>query len=76
MERYCCLRWLEQEGITQVEATVMRDNLVRCDHLPLVMRVPSLRDVATGDPVRIALSRIDLWELTVHGDPIAKVSAS
>ncbi len=76
MERYWCLRWLEQEGVQQMDATVLRDNLVRLNRLPLVIRVPSLRDAAQGDTVRLALSRIDLWELTVHGDFEANVSAS
>ena len=75
MERYWCLRWLEQEGVHELAATVIRDNLVRLDRLPLVIRVPSLRDAAVDERVRIALSRIDLWELTVHGDFESKVSA-
>ena len=68
MERYWCLRWIEQEGVNELEATVIRDNLVRFNRLPLVIRVPSLRDVAPGEHVRIALSRVDPWELIVHGD--------
>ena len=48
MERYWCLRWIEQEHVTELDATVIRDNLVRCNRLPLVMRVPSLRDAAAG----------------------------
>ena len=68
MERYWCLRWIQQEGATTLEATVIRDSLVRFKRLPLVVRVPSLRDVETGALVRIAISRIDLWELTLHGE--------
>ena len=68
MERYWCLRWIEQENAASLMATVIRDNLVRLDRLPLVMRVPSLRDAGPGDQVRIALSRVDLWELALHGE--------
>ena len=68
MERYWCLRWIEQENATVLEATVIRDNLVRCDRLPLVMRVPSLRDAVAGDPVRLAISQLDPWELTLHAE--------
>jgi exoribonuclease-2 len=75
MERYWCLRWIEQENVRALDATVIRDNLVRLNRLPLVLRVPSLRDAAAGDQVRIALSRLDPWELTVHGDFEAMVSA-
>ncbi len=68
MERYWCLRWIEQENAVVLEATVIRDNLVRCDRLPLVMRVPSLHDAATGDLVRLAISHVDPWELTMHAE--------
>jgi exoribonuclease-2 len=66
MERYWCLRWIEQEQAAELNATVIRDNLVRFDRIPLVIRVPSLRDAPPGSNVRIALSRLDLWELAVH----------
>ena len=75
MERYWCLRWIEQENARVLDATVIRDNLVRVNCLPLVIRVPSLHDAAAGDQVRIAVSRIDPWELTLHADFEAKVSA-
>ncbi len=75
MERYWCLRWIEQENATILEATVVRDNLVRFDRLPLVIRVPSLRDAGAGDRVRIAMSRVDPWDLTLHGEFVSKVSA-
>ncbi len=76
MERYWCLRWIEQENVCTFDATVMRENLVRFNHLPLVVRVPSLRDTTVGDQVRIAVSRLDPWELALHGDFEGKVSAS
>jgi exoribonuclease-2 len=75
MERYWCLRWIEQENATALAATVIRDNLVRCDRLPLVLRVPSLHDAGAGDAVRLAVSRIDLWELTLHAEFEPVVSA-
>ena len=75
MERYWCLRWIEQENATALDATVIRDNLVRCNRLPLVMRVPSLRDAAAGDQVRLAVSQLDPWELTLHAEFQPVVSA-
>ena len=76
MERYWCLRWIEQEAAYRLDATVIRDNLVRFNRLPLVIRVPSLRDVAAGDQVTIEVSRLDPWDLTLHGEFIANVSGS
>ena len=63
MERYWCLRWLQQEGVTTIEATVRRESLVKLDHLPLLMRVPSLPDLPAGQRVRLAVESLD--ELTL-----------
>ena len=76
MERYWCLRWIEQEAGYRLDATVIRDNLVRFNRLPLVIRVPSLRDAAAGDQVTIEVSRLDPWDLTLHGEFTANVSGS
>lgn len=66
MERYWCLRWLIQEQISSVAATVLRENLVRFDQLPLVARVPSLPALEPGSRIELTLSRIDLLDLTLH----------
>ena len=48
METYWSLRWLLQEGIKTLDAAVLRENLVRVDGLPLVMRVSSLPRPGSG----------------------------
>jgi exoribonuclease-2 len=75
MERYWCLRWIEQENALVLDATVLRETLVRCDRLPLVLRVPSLQDVRPGDSVKLAISRVEPWELTLHAEYAPTVSA-
>jgi exoribonuclease-2 len=61
MERYWCLRWLLQHGIGEIDATVRREQLVKLDHLPLLLRVPSLpADLAPATRVRLAVESIDL----------------
>ncbi len=61
MERYWCLRWLQQHGITEIDATVRREQLVKLDHLPLLLRVPSLpADLAPGTRARLVVESIDL----------------
>jgi exoribonuclease-2 len=66
MERYWCLRWLLQEEVHIVQATVLRENLCRFDDLPLVVRVPSLPALASGKRVALAISEVDLLEVTFH----------
>jgi len=66
MERYWCLRWLIQEGISLTGADVLREELVRIDRIPLVARLPSMPPSAPGSRVELALSDIDLLELTLH----------
>jgi exoribonuclease-2 len=66
MERYWCLRWLIQEGLATAQAEVLREELARIDRIPLVVRVPSLPPLAPGKRVELAISDIDLLELTLH----------
>jgi exoribonuclease-2 len=66
MEHYWCLRWLLQENVTQTTATVIRDNLVRFESLPLILR---LADVPASPPntrVRVAIGRVDLLAATLE----------
>lgn len=63
MERYWCLRWLRQQGVVSIEATIRRDNLCKLDHLPLIQRVPSAPELKTGQRVRLSIESIDLLTL-------------
>jgi len=60
MERYWCLRWLQQEGLKEIAATVRREQLVKVDHLPLMVRVPSLPELEPGQRVLLSIGDIDL----------------
>ncbi|GHU26627.1 ribonuclease II [Betaproteobacteria bacterium] len=63
MERYWCLRWLRQESVRIIEATVRRENLVKLDHLPLLLRVPSAPELNPGRCIRLAIEAMDLLTL-------------
>jgi exoribonuclease-2 len=65
MEQYWCLRWIAQEHVAEAEGTVLRENLVRFERLPLAVRVPSLPELDPGARVRLALEPPDLIERTV-----------
>ena len=66
MEHYWCLRWLLQENVTETTARVIRENLVRCERLPLVLRVPDLPPQPADTAVRIAVARVDLLAATLE----------
>jgi len=66
MERYWCLRWLVQEHVQEVTGAVIRDDLVRCDRLPLIVKVPGVPALAADTRVRVAILRVDLLEAAVE----------
>lgn len=68
MERYWMLRWLLQENVGEVTASVIREDLVRFDALPMVTRAPSVLGVAAGTKVRLAISAIDLLDISFHAE--------
>lgn len=75
MERYWCLRWLLQENISITGAQVLKENLVKMDHLPLVTRIPSLPEMPPETAIEVEISQIDLLELTFHARFLRKLDA-
>jgi len=78
MERYWCLRWLLQEKAKlattihdtevernelTVEATVMRENLVKLVGIPLIGRIPSLSEKPAATRVLLEINTVDLLDL-------------
>ncbi len=66
MERYWCLRWLKQEDIRQVDAVVLRDDILRLIDIPLIIRLPGIPALARGAQVRLDLLRWDEIDLSVE----------
>ena len=66
MERYWCLRWLRQHGRGEVEATVLRESVVRLTEIPLVFRVPSMPLQMTGSRVKLCVEHTDLLDVEVE----------
>ncbi len=64
IERYWSLRWLRQQGLEAIDATIVgRENLARLDHLPLVQRVPSAPELKPGQRIRLRIESIDYLTL-------------
>lgn len=66
MERYWCLRWLRQHGRGEVEAIVLRENVVRLTEIPLVFRVPSMPLQMQGSRVKLFVEHTDLLDVEVE----------
>jgi exoribonuclease-2 len=73
MERYWTLRYLQQEHITELDATVFKDQLARADSLPLVLPVMGTQDLPRGARVRVRLGTIDLLALDVSGTVLSRL---
>lgn len=63
MERYWCLKYIEQEGLNELSGTVIRDNLVRLDGMPYITKVPSLPELAVGTRVQLEVRNLDFLEI-------------
>ncbi|SNS22918.1 exoribonuclease-2 [Noviherbaspirillum humi] len=76
MERYWCLRWLAQENARQVEAVVLKEEILRLVDIPLVIKLAGMPTLARGTPVRLDLIRWDEVELGVEARLLEVVQAA
>ena len=75
MERFWILKYVQQQGISQVEATLFKDNLVRADHLPLVLWVAGAQGLPRWARVMVRLGDIDEVSLDIQGTVTARLDA-
>jgi exoribonuclease-2 len=75
IERFWTLRWLEQNEVGELDATVMKDGLVRADTLPLVFRALGTESLPRGARVRVRLTGRDLLTLELHAALLARIEA-
>ncbi|HEX6362330.1 MAG TPA: RNB domain-containing ribonuclease [Albitalea sp.] len=73
IERYWTLKHLEQNGIHELEAAVMKDGLVRAETLPLVFRTLGAEGLPRGARVRVRVTGTDLLTLDVHATLMARL---
>ncbi|MDM0050275.1 ribonuclease catalytic domain-containing protein [Variovorax sp. J22R115] len=80
MERFWTLKYLQQQGITELDAILVKDvpngALVRADTLPLVFQVTGTQGLLRGARVRVKLGEIDEIALDVHGTVIERLDAA
>ncbi|MFP8778606.1 ribonuclease catalytic domain-containing protein [Hydrogenophaga sp. RWCD_12] len=73
MERFWTLKHLQQAGISDLTATLIKDNLVRADSLPLVLPVMGAEGLPRGAHVKVRLGDIDEIALDVSGTVIERL---
>jgi exoribonuclease-2 len=75
IERYWTLRWLQQHEVGELEASTLRDGLVRADSLPLVFKALGCENLPRGTHVRVAVKAIDTTTLEIHAALTARLDA-
>ena len=80
MERFWTLKYLEQNGITELTASVFKEGpngsfLVRADNLPLVLPVLGAQNLPRAAHVRVRLGEIDEISLDISGTLIERLDA-
>lgn len=60
MESYWSLVWLQQENVHEINAMLLKDDLVRIDGLPLVARCTGIpMEIAPKSMLKLAVSEVD-----------------
>lgn len=75
IERYWTLKYVQQQGLTELVATVFKENMVRADEIPLVLPVLGAKDLPRGAKVRVRLGDIDEVSLDISGTVIERLDA-
>jgi exoribonuclease II len=63
MERFWSLRFLEQQGETHFLGGIIREELVRANSLPMVVRLKTSPGLPPRSPVRVRVEAIDYWNI-------------
>jgi exoribonuclease-2 len=73
IERYWTLLYVEQNGLQALDATVMKDGLVRAETLPLVFRALGAEALPRHARVRVQLTGSDLLTLDLHARVLGRL---
>ena len=75
IERYWTLKYLQQQGITELTASVLKDGLVRADTLPLVFRALGCENLPRNSHVKVRITGLDELTLDVHANLVERLDA-
>ena len=75
MERYWTLKYVQQQGLTEIVGVVFKEGMVRADDIPLVLPVMGTMDVPRGTKVRVKLGAIDEITLDISGTLLERLDA-
>ncbi len=63
MERFWCLRYLQQHQQTTFAATIIREELVRGQHLPLFVKLGKSPGLPPKTLIDVQIDQIDYWSI-------------
>jgi len=66
MERYWGLRWMRQEDVRRMAATVIRGDVLRLSGIPFITRVPGLPELPRGQQLELDILGGDEIDLTLE----------
>ncbi len=73
IERFWSLRWLQQQQVSELDAVVLKDGLVRADTLPLVFKALGCEALPRGCHVRLRINGLDLLTLDLHANLLSRL---
>jgi exoribonuclease-2 len=66
MERYWALRWIKQERLDRIGATVLKGDVLRADGMPFITRLPGLPELPRGQALELDVVGTNEIELTLE----------
>jgi len=76
IERYWALVALAQNKVTELNAVVMKDGLVRADDWPLIFRAIGAEALPRGAHVSVRVAGADLLTLDLHANVLARLDVA
>jgi exoribonuclease-2 len=73
MERFWTMRYVQQNGISELLASVFKENMVRAEDIPLVLPVVGAQGLPRNARVRVKLGEMDLITLDVQGTVVERL---